>query len=447
MTAPLRTVAFISQGMGAIVPPKAAGSIAIWIYETVQHLSRNQAVIVIEFGEKRFRTARLQHEGVTYCYVPRAINRIINAIHRRLSWLLRRLWPAERRIMQPTFASMFYNLGFIMQAAWHARQSRCKVIHIHNFSQFVPVVRALNPNARIILHMHCEWLSQLDQRMITRRLASADVVVGCSTYIVQKILKRFPHLEHKCQVVFNGTDVGHFVPTGDVAAESPSNILRILFVGRISPEKGVHVLLEAFKAVAERFPSACLELVGGVGNLPADFLVSMSEDPLVKELNPFYSADYLAYLRSRIPEHLTGRVTFHGIVAHRELITHYREATVFVNSSLSDAFPVPIVEAMAAGLPVVASAVGGIPEAVVDEMTGLLVAPNRPETLAAALGRILGDSSLRRRMSAAARDRALKLFSWRAIADQVARAHDTAALETVGENAEEIVFSKMTTGR
>jgi glycosyltransferase involved in cell wall biosynthesis len=224
----------------------------------------------------------------------------------------------------------------------------------------------------------------------------------------------------KCHVVFNGADVEHFLPCVESVVANPPDPLRILFVGRISPEKGVHLLVEAFTIVAAKFPTARLDLVGGAGSLAADFLVSLSDDPLVRGLEAFYRSDYFAYVQGRVPDHLKERVTFHGNVGHRELVTHYRQATVFVNPSLSDAFPLTVVEAMAAGLPIAASAVGGVPEAVADDITGLLVPPNSSEALAAALCRLLEDSEMRRRMALAARERALNLFSWRAIARKVA---------------------------
>ena len=78
---------------------------------------------------------------------------------------------------------------------------------------------------------------------------------------------------------------------------------------------------------------------------------------------------------------------------------------------------------MASGVPVVASAVGGIPEAVVDEETGLLVEPNDVDALAAALRRMLEDGDVRERFGAAGRARALELFSWQSISREVARVY------------------------
>ena len=88
-------------------------------------------------------------------------------------------------------------------------------------------------------------------------------------------------------------------------------------------------------------------------------------------------------------------------------------ADVFALSSRSEGAPVSILEAMAAGLPVVASSVGGVPELVADGETGLLVPPGDPAAMAAALGRLLEDVDLRRRLGAAGRDRALRCFDVR----------------------------------
>jgi len=423
-TPPIRQrVVIISQGMGKIEPPRAYGSISTWTYETARHLARRYSVLLIEFGNQLFGTRTLNHESIVYVYLPAAVNRIFNRVHRIISRIARPFRSAARRALRPDYASACHSFAYIILAAYQARRWQSDIVHIHNFSQFVPVVRALTPKARIVLHMNCEWLSQHDPAMIARRVEKADAVVCCSDHVRRRLLETFPGLRDRSHVVFNGTNVQRFLPPDNVSPRGPPQQLRVLFVGRISPEKGVHVLIDAFAKVALSMPRVSLELVGGAGSLPPEFLVGLSRDPLVRSLERFYRTDYLSEVKSRIPAELRDRIVFHGNLSHDELAGHYRRATVFVSPSLSDAFPLTVVEAMAAGLPVVASAVGGIPEAVVDEETGLLVEPDDVEALAAGLTRILQEGELRQRMGAASRARALKLFSWHAISEETARVY------------------------
>jgi glycosyltransferase involved in cell wall biosynthesis len=412
-------VAFISQCLGRIVPPQAHGSIAIWTYETARRLAKTHSVLLIELGERPFTISRNESEGASYVYVPTAPVRFINAAFSRLGKLARMFWSAEKKLRRPDYTSVFHNLGFSLQAAWHARRSRCQVIHIHNFSQFLPVIRWLNSKATVVLHMNCEWLSQHDAEMIARRLRRANAVICCSNHIRTKLLNRFPQMSTKSHIVYNGGDVERFVPSLDAVTVDPPAPLRLLFVGRISPEKGVHLLIDAFINVGNTFQTAELHLVGGAGNLSADFLVALSDDPNVQGLASFYKGDYLAEVKSRIPDHLQKRVIFHGNQSHDQLKDHFKRATIFVISSLSDAFPLTVVEAMAAGLPVVGSAVGGIKESVLHGKTGMLVTPNSAESLAEGISRLLGDRDLRKKMALAARERALNSFSYQAIADQL----------------------------
>ena len=415
-----KRIAFVSQGLGRIEPPKAQGSIAIWTYETSRQLSRDYSVLLLELGKHPFGTKVMRHDGLTCAYVPGAINRLINGLHRRMSRVTGMIGSGERRMLRPDYASAFHNLGYIIQAAWFARRQGCEIIHIHNFSQFIPIVRVFNPKAFIVLHMNCEWLSQHDRAMIARRIKDADAIICCSEHVRHRLLESFPEVRAKSHVVFNGANVERFSPPERRAVETEA---RILFVGRVSPEKGVHVLVEAFTKVAARFPNVFLDVVGGLGSLPKDFLVGISRDALVQKLAGFYSTDYFAELKKRIPEALKERVVFHGNVSHDALAAYYRRATVFASPSFSDAFPLTVVEAMGAGLPVVASAVGGIREAVVDGVTGLLVEPGNSDALAEVLCRLLRDPDTCSRMGAAARSRAIELFSWSAIAEQLSRVY------------------------
>jgi glycosyltransferase involved in cell wall biosynthesis len=160
------------------------------------------------------------------------------------------------------------------------------------------------------------------------------------------------------------------VPSGVAIPESvgePDDPPHILFVGRLSPEKGV------------------LELVEACGGLP---LVVVGDGPL----------------RARVP----GAV---GFVPPEALGPYYERAAVVAAPSLREGYGVVAREAMAWGRPVVASAVGGLVDAVEDGVNGLLVPPGDVAALREAIERLLGDAELRERLGAAARERAIQDFS------------------------------------
>jgi glycosyltransferase involved in cell wall biosynthesis len=153
----------------------------------------------------------------------------------------------------------------------------------------------------------------------------------------------------------------------------------ILFAGRLSPEKGILELVEAAKGMS---------------------LVVAGDGPL----------------RSRVPE-------ARGFVPHDELLGLYERAAIVACPSRREGFGVSCAEAMAYGRPVVASAVGGLLDLVVDGETGLHVPPRDPAALRAALERLLGDPGLRARLGAAARERAARLLSWESVTEATLRAY------------------------
>jgi glycosyltransferase involved in cell wall biosynthesis len=108
---------------------------------------------------------------------------------------------------------------------------------------------------------------------------------------------------------------------------------------------------------------------------------------------------------------LAERVTFVNRVTHQKALGFYRDADIFVYPSIFESFAIPPVEAMAAGVPVVASRVGGMQETIEHERTGLLVEREDPAALASALRRLIDDPALRRSFGDAGA-RAATRFSW-----------------------------------
>ena len=124
-------------------------------------------------------------------------------------------------------------------------------------------------------------------------------------------------------------------------------------------------------------------------------------------------------LRDRVPGAL-------GLVPHDELAPLYERAAVMAVPSHREGFGVACAEAMAHGRPVVASAVGGLLDLVVDGETGLLVPPRDVDALRSALERLLGDAALRKRLGEAGRARIREHFTWPAVTDATIQAYEDA---------------------
>lgn len=413
-------VAFVNQPWDTISPPVSAGSIPIWTYETAKRLSQAAEVrkIVIYARRDSQQAATETYEGIEYRRVSVSGSKIFTG----LAKLGSKLSDAFRYLN-----SRLYFLPYSLRIAADLRQQQCDIVHIHNFSQFVPIIRALNPQIKIVLHMHCEWLTQFKPKVIAPRLAQTDLVISCSEYITNKVRAQFPEQSPKgkasptyqCQTVFNGVDTHQF------AASHKTKDLNLLFVGRVSPEKGLHTLIDAFLKIADNFPTAQLYIVGSLHQISSEFIVDISDDPLVRNLSSFHAVNYLAHLKDKLPPQIASRIIFTGSISHLSLETYFQSADILINPSVSEAFGMSLVEAMATGKPTIATAVGGMPEIVVHGKTGLVVPPECPDEMAEAINQLLSDESLRERMGEAGRRRAVELFSWEAIAATLQSQYNT----------------------
>ena len=188
----------------------------------------------------------------------------------------------------------------------------------------------------------------------------------------------------------------------------------------MSPEKGLHDLIDAFAIVAERHPSARLEIVGPQGAIPREYIVDVTDDDLVAGLARFYDEEeYGDHLRRRIPADLRDRVVFMGALSHEAVVERVAAASVLVNPSYSESFGMSLVEAMASEVPVVATRVGGMVEIVEDGVTGYLVERGDVARLAVSIDVILNDRSLQASMGRAGRARVAQRFAWEPVSESV----------------------------
>lgn len=405
-------IAYIGQLMDKVVPPEQ-NSLGIWIYQVARRMANSHDVTVYT-NEPEPTSNRAAGEPFQYHFIKSASYRPVRKVSRRLSGRS----SARQRMLGFDLASLVY----ILSVAVDLRKQGCQIIHLQNYSQFVPVLRAFNRQARIVLHMQCEWLSQLDRDLIARRLQKTDQIIGVSEHITGKIRSRFPKYASRCATVHSGVDTEQFRPANKKAATGQTR-RELLFVGRVSPEKGIHDLVEAFPRIALRYPQARLRLVGQVASLPKDYIISLSDEEIVQSLKRFYQREYREDLLARIPPDLQDRVIFEGFTPTPRIPELYRQAEILVNPSYSEAFGLSLVEAMASGLPVVATRAGGMVEIVEDGKTGLLVERGHPEEIAQALLSVLDSEEDRLKMGAAGRQRAVDLFSWDQTARQLERCY------------------------
>ncbi|MEM7119401.1 MAG: glycosyltransferase family 4 protein [Chloroflexota bacterium] len=402
-------IAFINQPFGTISAARQRGSISIWIYEMAKQLAPSFNVSVfarLGSGERGHEVK----EGIHYHRFAISLEKLVVKLQEK--------WTHRKR---PFFASPYYYRRYITQIAREIRRQEIDVVHITNFFQFVPIVRAFNPKAKIVLHMQCEWLSQLDHKWIQQGIAEADLITGCSNDIVAKICARFPEIKERTATVWNGVD-----PDSFQFSQTQKPQKRILFVSRLSPEKGVHLLIDAFKQVTAVYPHVDLDIVGPQHASPYMFTVGISHEPSIQALSRFYKDGYRdslyqEHLQAMIPSHLRDKLHFWGEIPHQQLQERFAAATLFVQPSLYEPFGMCLVEAMASGVPVIAAKVGGMVEILNNGNAGRLVDPDNAENLANALLTLLEDRNQRETFVQIGHERVQRFFTWDACARTLAQ--------------------------
>lgn len=233
-----------------------------------------------------------------------------------------------------------------------------------------------------------------DQHMLREKVAEAAFVVSISEYNRQVILKVCGRqYAEKVEVIHCGVDTAVFCPQGDAGAGAdPRRPFTILSVGKLYEVKGQKFLIEACRLLRARGVEFACEMVG---------------DGPDRQM-----------LASQVAEAgMQDCVRFHGRITRDRIARLVAEADVLAAPSVPtrdgrrEGIPVVLMEAMAGGVPVVASDLSGIPELVEHGETGLLVPPGDAAALADALERVASESQLRRRLAVAARDKIVRQFN------------------------------------
>lgn len=290
---------------------------------------------------------------------------------------------------------------------WYARtiaRVRPEVLHVqhpldrHLYARLLLGWEGWRLPLVVTLHsFFAEHPDSVIQGLMRPNLAHADrfIAVSRDTARQAESLGADPR---KIHVIRSGVDAERFRPRDPAAArrrlDIPQDARVVLFVGNLEPRKAVDVLLQATARLrTERGDGPLLAIVGTGASAGAD-----DQEPRLRALGAAL--------------HLESSTRFVGRVSDDVLLDWYAAADVFALPSRSEAQGIAALEAMSSGLPVVASAVGGLLETIEDGHTGLLVPPGDEQALAAALGRLLADPGFGQQVGAAGRAAVVREFSW-----------------------------------
>ncbi|CAL9287336.1 glycosyltransferase family 4 protein [Streptomyces sp. SudanB52_2052] len=225
-------------------------------------------------------------------------------------------------------------------------------------------------------------------------LRAVPAVIATSDWAVRRLVAHHGLPPERVHVAAPGADIAPLAPGTD-------GVSRLLCVAAVTPRKGQHRLVEALAAVTD-LPWSCV-CVGG-----------LTQDP-----------EYVAHLRSLIRAHgLEDRLELAGPRSGAALDATYATADLMVLTSYAETYGMAVTEALARGIPVLATDVGGVPEAVGRApdggVPGILVPPENPAAIAAELRGWFGEADVRRRLKAAARGRRAALDGWATTAQSLA---------------------------
>jgi alpha-maltose-1-phosphate synthase len=379
-------------------PPNVYGGAGVHVEYLSRALARRIAVEVRCFGDQRGDGPNLAVRGY-----PR--------------------WEAAKENTDPRFGSALD--AFHRSLAMAKDTIDADVVHCHTwYTDMGGLVASRLWDVPFVLSVHSleplrPWKVEqlgngyhLSSWMERTAMEHADAIVAVSQQTREDVLRLFDVQPARVHVIHNGIDPAEYRPTGATAALQRHGIdparPYLLFVGRITRQKGIIHLVDAIPQID---PELQIVLAAGAPDTPE----------IGRELEARVAA---------VQARRKGVIWLREMLPRAEMIQLYEHAAVFCCPSVYEPFGIINLEAMACETAVVASRVGGIPEVVVPEETGLLVdltltpgtfEPADPAAfaaaLAAAINRLAADPELRTRMGRQGRQRVLAHFSWDAIAE------------------------------
>jgi D-inositol-3-phosphate glycosyltransferase len=303
------------------------------------------------------------------------------------------------------------DFGHHLRRAWSARQPA--LVHAHFWMSGLAALSAARPLGIPVLqtfhalgvvkkrHQGSKDTSPPERLDVEARIVrDADrIVATCTDELFE--LVRLGADAGRIHVVPCGVDLDVFRPDGPAEPRS-RNLRRVVVVSRLVERKGIGNVISAISRVPR------CELIVAGGPKPE----RLADDPDVARYRT---------LASRLG--VADRVHFIGSLPRERVPSLLRSADVVASAPWYEPFGIVPLEAMACGVPLIATAVGGLTDTVVDGVTGFHVPPRRPSEIARKLRWLLSDPELRRRMGAAGVERARSRYGWDTVAEQVMDAY------------------------
>jgi len=286
------------------------------------------------------------------------------------------------------------NTHYISSVLRYMKGLHFDLIQVDNRPYYMARIKAAFPHTPISLFLHSLTFVPRT-KSIAACLRKADLIITNSSSLKQNLSERFPDSRQKIRTVHLGVDISRFEPASLKERTDTKQVYKlgrsfiILFVGRVIPSKGVPLLIRAVKKVGEQISNTKL-IIAGKG-----------------------SKSYIAKLKGQASR-LQVPVMFLGSIPHTKIHRIYRLADCFIcPSQKHEAFGLVNVEAMASGIPVIASNIGGIKEIVAHGDNGYLVKNyTNDSSFAHFIGKIAKSQQLRERLGNNARQTVKRKFRW-----------------------------------
>jgi glycosyltransferase involved in cell wall biosynthesis len=357
--------------------------------------------------------------------VQRQVNQIRAPVHyldefmqpRSVGHIFREHAEVARRVLKGYLRSLFYlashpniDQGYNASSRWECfllavhlvslllaneRQIEKKVDHLHAHFAHDPTLIAYlvyrMTGIPFSFTAHARDLYQVQEEVLADRIQEASAVITCCGANLEYLNRIAPSQQSKVALVYHGVNLQDFQTRSNPEARSTSETAIILSVGRLVEKKGFQDLLQALFLVKERGERFQCVIFG--------------DGPLCKPL------------QSWIEEHdMAEEVRLMGDITQQELISIYQSADLFVLTPVQtedgdrDGIPNVLLEAMAVGLPVVTTAVAGIPELVENNQNGLIYQPHDVEGISSGIAELLRDAEKRRQLGRAASKKVAEQF-------------------------------------